>query len=269
MEWGRIGQCRQCGVRTLECMVKAAFFDLDNTLVHGSSLAHLGRAALRAGIVTRAQLAGFACMEARYVLTRSEHAGDRARLTERALALVAGRPVHEVRSFAAAVAPRIIEQRAVGATLRRLRWHQERGWETWLVTASPLELAEPLARCLGMSGALGTRLEVVDGAYSGRLAGRIMHGAEKAHAVVSLARANNIDLTGSAAYSDSINDVPLLSLVGSASVVNANRRLRAEARRRDWMVLHAMDAQDLLADRGTQALPLRGDLLGPQAAIAS
>lgn len=256
-------------VRSVLAMVPAAFFDLDNTLVHGSSLAHLGRAALRAGLVTRRQLAGFACMEARFVLTRSEHAGDRLRLTERSLALVQGREEDEVRAFAAAVAPRILERRAVAATVRRLRAHQASGCETWLVTASPLELAEPLAHLLGMTGALGTRLEVVDGAYTGRLQGRVLHGAEKARAVVALARSAGIDLTGSAAYSDSINDVPLLSLVGRASVVNANRALRAEARRRDWTVLHAIDTEERLPSAVGQTIALHSDVLGSRAAFVS
>lgn len=96
----------------------------------------------------------------------------------------------------------------------------------WLVTATPYELAEIIARRLGLTGALGTVAESVDGVFTGRLVGDILHGLGKAHAVRSLAIREGLNLRRCTAYSDSINDVPMLSLVGTAVAVNPDGKLR-------------------------------------------
>ena len=94
-----------------------------------------------------------------------------------------------------------------------------------------------VAAGLRMAGALGTRAKVDDeGRYTGELVGDILHGPAKAEAVAALAAQRGIDLSGSSAYSDSINDLPLLELVGDPRAVNPDRKLRAVARTRGWPV---------------------------------
>jgi phosphoserine phosphatase len=106
----------------------------------------------------------------------------------------------------------------------------------WLVTATPVELAQIIAHRLGLTGALGTVAEVVDGCYTGRLVGEMMHGEAKAEAVRALADREGLDLERCTAYSDSSNDLPMLTLVGTAVAVNPDTELRAVARSRDWQV---------------------------------
>jgi hypothetical protein len=77
----------------------------------------------------------------------------------------------------------------------------------------------------------------VDGLYTGNLNGPIVHGPEKAARVQELAKEREIDLTRSFAYTDSINDLPLLELVGNPVALNPDRQLRVVARRRGWQVL--------------------------------
>jgi HAD superfamily hydrolase (TIGR01490 family) len=114
--------------------------------------------------------------------------------------------------------------------------HLQAGQRVWLVTATPIELANILARRLGLTGALGTVAETADGAYTGRLVGGLLHGQAKAAAIVALADREGLDLSRSSAYSDSANDLPMLELVGHPSVVNPDAGLLKEARSRNWPV---------------------------------
>jgi haloacid dehalogenase-like hydrolase len=106
----------------------------------------------------------------------------------------------------------------------------------WLVTAAPAELASLIARRLGLTGALGTVAESKDGVYTGRLVGEPLHGPAKAEAIVALAQREGLDLTRCAAYSDSANDVPMLSMVGRPVAVNPDHDLKRFAREKGWEV---------------------------------
>jgi HAD superfamily hydrolase (TIGR01490 family) len=114
--------------------------------------------------------------------------------------------------------------------------HLDAGQRVWLVTATPVELAQIIARRLRLTGALGTVAESVDGTYTGRLVGEMLHGKAKAHAVRSLAAREGLDLRRCTAYSDSANDVPMLSVAGTAVAVNPDQHLREAARKRGWEI---------------------------------
>ena len=106
----------------------------------------------------------------------------------------------------------------------------------WLVTATPNELAQLIARRLGLTGALGTVAESVDGIYTGAMMGEMLHGRAKAAAVRAIAAREGLDLRRCTAYSDSINDLPMLSAVGTAIAVNPDSDLRDVARQRGWQI---------------------------------
>jgi HAD superfamily hydrolase (TIGR01490 family) len=121
-------------------------------------------------------------------------------------------------------------------TLALAQMHLAAGQRVWLVTATPVELATIIARRLGLTGALGTVAETVDGVYTGRLVGDVLHGAAKAQAVRALAVRERLDLHRCTAYSDSANDIPMLSVVGTAVAVNPDPELREVARARGWEI---------------------------------
>lgn len=102
------------------------------------------------------------------------------------------------------------------------------------MTAAPVETATIIARRLGLTGALGTVAESVDGIYTGRLVGEPLHGPAKAEAVRALAAAEGLALERCAAYSDSHNDIPMLSLVGHPYAINPDTKLRKHAQAHDW-----------------------------------
>ena len=108
--------------------------------------------------------------------------------------------------------------------------HLDEGERVWLVTAAPIEIARIIARRLGLTGALGTVAEHENGVYTGRLVGDMLHGPAKAEAIKALAAREGLDLSRRSAYSDSFNDLSMLSLVGHPCAVNPDARLRVHAK---------------------------------------
>ena len=127
-------------------------------------------------------------------------------------------------------------QRIWPGTRALAQWHLDEGQRVWLVTAAPIEIASVIARRLGLTGAMGTVAEQVDGVYTGELVGELLHGEAKAEAVQALAAREGLDLARCSAYSDSSNDLPMLSLVGDPCAVNPDSRLRAHAKANGWRI---------------------------------
>ncbi len=214
----------------------AAFFDIDNTVVRGASVFHLAMGLAKRRFFSTSDVAGFAWDQVKFRLSGSENAGDMADATEVALSFVAGHEVTEV----VQLGREIFDERIVGKvypqTLALARAHLDAGQRVWLVSAAPVELATIIAKRLGLTGALGTVSETSGGVYTGRLVGRPLHGPAKAEAVRALAQREGLDLARCAAYSDSSNDIPMLSLVGHPVAINPDKRLRQHARDLGWRI---------------------------------
>src|SRR5436305_10720927 len=214
----------------------AAFFDLDRTLMEGSSAFQFGRAAYRAGLLSRRQLAadGWANL-----MFRLRGASDEAshELRNRISESLAGTRVRDLERLGAdvlaGVLPRIYPQ-----VLALAHEHQDAGRRVYIVTAASQELAEMLARVLALDGAIGSQFsEARDGVYTGRPAGLFIYRSEKALAVKQLAAREEIDLAESYAYSDSESDLPMLEAVGHPVVVNPDAELARVAREEGWEVM--------------------------------
>jgi HAD superfamily hydrolase (TIGR01490 family) len=217
-------------------LTAAAFFDVDNTLVQGSSLVHFARGLAARKYFTYGDLARFAYAQAKFQLTGRENSDDVAAGRTKALAFIEGRPTSELIEVGEEIYDEIIADKIWQGTRALAEMHLDAGQQVWLVTATPYELAATIASKLGLTGALGTIAESVDGVFTGRLVGEILHGAGKAHAVRSLAIREGLNLRRCTAYSDSINDVPMLSLVGTAVAINPDSALRDVARKRGWEI---------------------------------
>ncbi|EID16387.1 HAD family hydrolase [Mycobacterium xenopi] len=217
-------------------LTAAAFFDVDNTLVQGSSLLHFGRGLAARKYFTYRDVLGFIYAQAKFQLIGKENSDDVAAGRRKALAFIEGRSTAELEALGEEIYDEIIADKIWPGTRELAQMHLDAGQQVWLVTATPYELAITIARRLGLTGALGTVAESVDGVFTGRLVGELLHGPGKAHAVRSLAIREGLNLKRCTAYSDSINDVPLLSLVGTAVAVNPDPQLRALARERGWEI---------------------------------
>jgi HAD superfamily hydrolase (TIGR01490 family) len=212
-----------------------AFFDVDNTIMRGASIFHFARGLAARKFFTFRDLSDFAWKQARFALG-AEDMGDMASATEAALSFVAGRRVEELQSLAEEIFDDVMATKLWPGTLALAQGHLDAGQRVWLVTATPVELATIMARRLGLTGALGTVSEIEDGVYTGRLVGQPLHGPAKVEAVRALAAREGLDLSRCAAYSDSSNDIPMLSLVGNPCAVNPDSDLRAYAREQGWTV---------------------------------
>lgn len=214
----------------------AAFFDIDNTMIRGSSFAALAKGMADRDYFTTAEILEFSWKQLKYVLSGKENMEDIAQATENGLSFVKGRRPEEIRQLADEVYDETMVQRLWAGSVELVAAHQALGHEVWLVSATPVEVAEEIAARLGLTGGLGTRAEVVDGEYSGRLDGPPLHGAAKVETIRRLAEEHGLDLARCAAYSDSANDIPMLSEVGFPVAVNPDGALRAHARKEGWPI---------------------------------
>ncbi len=217
-------------------LVRAAFFDLDKTLMAGSSGVFFARAAYESGMISRARLARDLYENLRFRLRGSTD--DRAdAVRERVGEMIAGVPVSELRRLSprvlAGVLPRLYPE-----MLERAYAHQDEGMAVYILTAASQEMAEVLAHVLSFDGGLGSRSEIVDGRYTGRPAGPFNYREGKVHAMRELAERQRIDLEASYAYSDSESDLPMLRVVGHPVVVNPDAELRAIAIAEGWEMIH-------------------------------
>jgi HAD superfamily hydrolase (TIGR01490 family) len=213
----------------------AAFFDLDRTLMAGSSAFQFGRAAYKAGLVNRRALARDAFENLLFRLRGSTDRGTDA-LRERIGQLLAGVRVRDLQRLApdvlAGVLPRLYPR-----MLAIAYEHQDAGRPIFICTAASQEMAELMAIVLTFDGAVGSVSEVVDGHYTGRAGGPFTYREGKAEAIRDLAGREGIDLAESWAYSDSESDLPMLRLVGHPVAVNPDTELGRIARLEGWEVL--------------------------------
>jgi HAD superfamily hydrolase (TIGR01490 family) len=211
-----------------------ALFDLDRTLVAGSSLARFGRVLFRSGELSTGTAAWAMAREVAFARWGASDSTVE-RLQRHLLTLAAGRDHERLRDLASEAA---IET-SMGA-FSAARWlldrHAGAGMTTVIVSASPHDLVAMIAAVLGADAGVGTRVEVADGVLTGRLAGPLCYGAGKLVRLEEELPA--IDWRTAVAYSDSASDLPLLTASATAVAANPDRRLRAVARARGWPVVH-------------------------------
>ena len=214
----------------------AAFFDVDNTLIQGASIILLARGLAKHKFFNLSDLLGLAWTQAKFRISGEENKDDVEAGKAKALAFVEGRTVAELTELSEEVVDTSMLDRVWPGTRALVQMHLDAGQQVWLVTATPVMLARVIATRLGLSGALGTVAEEVDGVYTGRLVGDILHGPGKAHAIATLADAEGFDLTKCYAYSDSFNDMPMLTMVGNPVAINPDSKLRKYASENGWDV---------------------------------
>lgn len=217
-------------------LTAAAFFDVDNTMMMGASIFHFARGMAARKFFTTGDLARFALEQAKFRLMGSESKEGIKRSRETGLSFIAGHGVDEMRAHGEDIYDELMADKIWSGTRALAQMHMDAGQRVWLVTATPVDLAAIIARRLGLTGALGTVLDSENGVYTGRLVGDLLHGQAKAHAVRALAAREGLDLRRCTAYSDSVNDVPMLSVVGTAVAINPDGELRDVARKRGWEI---------------------------------
>ncbi|HEY4726716.1 MAG TPA: HAD-IB family hydrolase, partial [Actinomycetes bacterium] len=156
--------------------MRAAFFDVDKTLLPGSSLYLFARGLYRRGFYDLRDIAGFAFGQLVFRLTGAEGRKGMEAAREQALAFIEGKRRDDLVQIGHDIVVEVIGPRIYPGMRRVIDDHRARGDRTYLVTAAPRELAQGIATYLGMDGALGTEAELVDGTYTGRLLGSELVG---------------------------------------------------------------------------------------------
>ncbi|UYM06943.1 HAD family hydrolase [Solicola gregarius] len=213
-----------------------AFFDVDNTIMQGASIFYLMRGLYRREFFRTRDIARAAWQQAYFRLAGTEDPEHIEQARSSALAFIAGHSVDELEALGEEIFDEAMAHRIWPGTKALAQQHLDRGQRVWLVTAAPVEIAGIIASRLGLTGALGTVAEHRDGIYTGRLIGEMLHGPAKAEALLALAQREQLDLDRCSAYSDSSNDLPMLSLVGDPCAVNPDRKLREHARTHGWRI---------------------------------
>lgn len=227
------------GIQTPIQGQRAAFFDLDNTLIDGSSIYYFVRGLSKSGEIKYRDICKFTVDNFRFRKSRHENSSHMVFATKKILDFARGRSQNTINELCEEIVRDFLPRKLFSDMKERVEEHQSIGHATWIVSASPIEIASIVARCLGMTGAIATTGEVVEGRYSGELPDGPMHGANKASAIKKLANQHSYDLSKSFAYSDSINDLPLLVSVGNPYIVNPNKSFRLIATKNNWPVLAA------------------------------
>ena len=214
----------------------AAFFDVDNTMMVGASIYHFAKGLAARKMFTGRDLLRFGWQQLVFRVGGTERHGAMVQAREAALGFVAGMEVAEIVRYGQEIYDETMADRIYSGTRALAQQHLDAGQRVWLVTATPVELASLIAHRLGLTGALGTVSEVENGRYTGRLVGEPLHGPAKAEAVRALAVREGLDLSRCTAYSDSTNDVHMLSAVGHSVAVNPDSDLRDIAKERGWEI---------------------------------
>ena len=203
--------------------------------MEGSSAIHFGRAAYKAGLMTKRQLARDAWANIQFRLKGSTDETTQA-LWNRILDSIAGKRVTDLARLGpqilSGVLPRLYPE------MLAVAWgHQDAGRPVYIVTAASQELSELLARVLVFDGGVGVRSEIRNGVYTGRPDGPFTYREGKAEAIRQVAEREGLDLAESYAYSDSESDLPMLRAVGHPVVVNPDPELRRVAREEGWEMM--------------------------------
>jgi HAD superfamily hydrolase (TIGR01490 family) len=215
---------------------RVAFFDVDNTLIRGSTLYFLGKGMYKRGYFTKADISRFVLANLRFRLTGKEKKEEIKRFQDAATDFIGGHNVLEIHSIGQEIYDEYVSPACWQGTINIAQKHLSAGEEVWLVTAAPEDMAVLIAKNLGFTGALGSKAEIHDGKYTGQMLGNLLHGKEKAVAIAALAKEKGFDLAECYAYSDSHNDFPLLEAVGHPSAINPDAILSLRALAEGWPI---------------------------------
>jgi HAD superfamily hydrolase (TIGR01490 family) len=213
----------------------AAFFDLDKTIIATSSVTAFSRPFFAGGLITRRDVLRAAYAQFLFLLGRAD-ADQSERLRLFLSSMVKGWDVAQVSAIVTETLHQHIEPSVYAEALALMKEHRAAGRDVVIVSASGVEVVEPIAQMLGADHVIATRMEIVDGRYTGEVAS-YNFGEHKAESISELAAERDYDLAECYAYSDSETDAPMLDLVGHGYVVNPDRSLRRKAAEHGWQTL--------------------------------
>lgn len=213
----------------------AAFFDLDKTIIAKSSTLAFSKPFFAQGLLNRRAVLKSSYAQFIYLLSGADH-DQMDRMRAHMTNMCTGWDVEQVKSIVNETLHDIVTPLVFAEAADLIAAHKLCGRDVVVVSASGEEIVAPIARALGATHAMATRMVVEDGRYTGEIA-FYCYGEGKVQAIRELAAREGYPLEHCYAYSDSITDLPMLESVGHPSVVNPDRGLRREAVERGWPVM--------------------------------
>ncbi len=210
----------------------AAFFDLDLTLLSVNSAKMWVKYLWKRGEIgtwTAARSAGW-LLRYKFALL------DLSEISRKALADLEGQNEEEMRLKVANWYEQELRDRFYQEAIDLIEDHRQKGHRLFLATGSSPYVSAPACKQLGLEDYVCTRLEVVDGNFTGRPMDPVCYGEGKLHWMKQLAQRHNVDLSQSWFYTDSFTDLPGLRAVGHPVATNPDPRLRRLAKREDMTV---------------------------------
>jgi len=217
-------------------MTAAAFFDLDKTIIAGSSALAFSRPLYKAGFLRRGTLVRLGIAQISYMLFGADEENlERAR--NEMLDLVSGWHKAEIDAIVAKTLDEIIEPLVFAEALFLIDEHTRAGRTVYVVSGSPEEFVTPIAKMVGIDNVIATKIRTdALGRFVPELDQYVM-GAGKSDAMRAAAERDGVDLSASFAYTDSFTDMPMLEMVGNPVAVNPEKELRDVATENEWPIL--------------------------------
>jgi HAD superfamily hydrolase (TIGR01490 family) len=213
----------------------AAFFDLDKTVIAKSSTLAFSKPFFDQGLINRRTVLKSAYAQFLFLMSGADH-DQMDRMRNYITNMCAGWDVEQIKSIVGETLHDIVDPLVFAEAANLIADHKLCGRDVVVVSASGEEIVGPIAKALGATHAMATRMVVEDGKYTGEVA-YYCYGEGKVEAIRELAAREGYALEHCYAYSDSITDLPMLEAVGHPTVVNPDRGLRKEATARGWPVL--------------------------------
>jgi HAD superfamily hydrolase (TIGR01490 family) len=210
----------------------AAFFDLDKTVIAKSSTLAFSKPFFDQGLINRQTVLKSAYAQFLFLMSGADHE-QMDRMRSYITNMCAGWNVEQVKSIVGETLHDVVDPLVFAEAANLIADHKLCGRDVVVVSASGEEIVAPIARAIGATHAMATRMVVEDGKYTGEVA-FYCYGEGKVEAIRELAAREGYSLEHCYAYSDSITDLPMLEAVGHPTVVNPDRALRKEATARGW-----------------------------------
>ena len=213
----------------------AAFFDLDKTVIAKSSTLAFSKPFFDQGLINRQTVLKSAYAQFLFLMSGADHE-QMDRMRSYITNMCTGWNVEQVKSIVGETLHEIVDPLVFAEAAILIADHKLCGRDVVVVSASGEEIVAPIAKALGATHAMATRMVVEDGKYTGEVA-FYCYGEGKVDAIKELAAREGYALEHCYAYSDSITDLPMLESVGHPTVVNPDRALRKESVARGWPVV--------------------------------
>jgi len=211
-----------------------AIFDLDDTLIHGDCASLWSEEMARLGWV---EAESFLQQDRELMAAYGQGKLAMEDYMAFSLAPMVGRTDASVGDVVTAFIDNVIEPRVYADARKVIAAHQAAGDRLLVISASSVHLVAPIAAHLGIDEVLAIDLERHEGGFTGRTEGVLTYRDGKVTRLMTWLEARNETLDGASFYSDSRNDLPLLSKVSQPRVVNPDPVLLEHALQARWPVL--------------------------------